>query len=85
MKIAVIDDYQNAFKTLKCFPKLSGHEVVVFTDPETNLDKIAERLKDVTRSCKDRLRPRFVRRQFPKRIAPQGLGPTLWQSYQASR
>ena len=28
MKIAVIDDYQNAFKTLKCFPKLSGHEVV---------------------------------------------------------
>ncbi len=46
MKIAVIDDYQNAFKTLKCFPKLSGHEVVVFTDPETNLDKIAARLGD---------------------------------------
>lgn len=46
MKIAVIDDYQNAFKTLKCFPKLSGHEVVVFTDPETKLDKIAERLRD---------------------------------------
>lgn len=46
MKIAVIDDYQNAFKTLKCFPKLSGHEVVVFTDPETNLDKLAERLRD---------------------------------------
>src|ERR1041384_4296980 len=46
MKIAVIDDYQNAFKTLKCFPKLSGHEVLVFTDPEINLDKIAERLRD---------------------------------------
>lgn len=46
MKIAVIDDYQNAFKTLKCFPKLSAHDVVVFTDPETNLDKIAERLRD---------------------------------------
>jgi D-3-phosphoglycerate dehydrogenase len=46
MKIAIIDDYQNAFKTLKCFPKLSGHEVVVFTDPETNLDKLAERLRD---------------------------------------
>jgi hypothetical protein len=29
MKIAVIDDYQNAFKTLKCFPKLAGHDVVV--------------------------------------------------------
>ena len=46
MKIAVIDDYQNAFKTLKCFPKLSGHEVVVYTDTETDVEKIAERLKD---------------------------------------
>ena len=34
MKIAVIDDYQNAFKTLNCYPKLSGHEVVVYTDTE---------------------------------------------------
>jgi D-3-phosphoglycerate dehydrogenase len=46
MKIAVIDDYQNAFKTLTCFPKLAGHEVVIYTDPETNVEKIAERLKD---------------------------------------
>lgn len=46
MKIAVIDDYQNAFRTLKCFPKLSGHNVVVFTDTETDVGKLAERLKD---------------------------------------
>ena len=46
MKIAVIDDYQNAFKTLKCFPKLSVHEVVVYTDPETDIGKLADRLKD---------------------------------------
>ena len=46
MKIAVIDDYQNAFRTLKCYPKLTGHEVVVFTDTETDLGKLAERLKD---------------------------------------
>ena len=46
MKIAVIDDYQNAFKTLKCFSKLSSHEVVIFTDPETDRNKIAERLRD---------------------------------------
>ncbi len=44
MKIAVIDDYQNAFKTLKCFPRLSGHEVVVHTDPETDLENLASRL-----------------------------------------
>src|SRR5918996_3845444 len=46
MKIAVIDDYQNAFRTLKSYPKLRDHEVVVFTDTETDLGKLAERLKD---------------------------------------
>ncbi|MGE5219524.1 MAG: D-2-hydroxyacid dehydrogenase family protein [Chloroflexota bacterium] len=46
MKIVVIDDYQNAFKTLKCFAKLNGHEVVVYTDAETDVEKIAARLKD---------------------------------------
>src|SRR5688572_17662294 len=46
MKITVIDDYQNAFRTLKCYPKLAGHEVVVFTDTETDIGKLAERLKD---------------------------------------
>jgi D-3-phosphoglycerate dehydrogenase / 2-oxoglutarate reductase len=46
MKIAVIDDYQNAFRTLKCYPKLSGHEVVVFSDMETDIARLAERLKD---------------------------------------
>lgn len=34
MKIAVIDDYQDAFRTLRCYPKLKGHEVVVYKDTE---------------------------------------------------
>jgi D-3-phosphoglycerate dehydrogenase / 2-oxoglutarate reductase len=46
MKIAVIDDYQNAFRTLKSYPKLRDHEIVVFTDIETDIGKLAERLKD---------------------------------------
>jgi D-3-phosphoglycerate dehydrogenase len=46
MKIAVIDDYQNAFKTLKCYAKLNGHEVTAFTDTETDPARLAERLKD---------------------------------------
>src|SRR4029453_7165322 len=46
MKIAVIDDYQNAFKTLRSYPKLSGHEVIVYTDTERDAAKLAERLKD---------------------------------------
>src|SRR5918992_3808917 len=46
MRIAVLDDYQNAFRTLKCYPKLREHDVVVFTDTETDVGKLAERLKD---------------------------------------
>jgi D-3-phosphoglycerate dehydrogenase len=46
MKIAVIDDYQNAFRTLKAYPKLRDHEIVVFTDTETDIGKLADRLKD---------------------------------------
>ena len=46
MKIAVLDDYQNAFRTLKCYPKLREHDVVVFTDTETDVGALAERLKD---------------------------------------
>jgi D-3-phosphoglycerate dehydrogenase len=46
MKIAVIDDYQDAFKTLNCYSKLSGHGVTAFTEPETDPGRLAERLRD---------------------------------------
>jgi D-3-phosphoglycerate dehydrogenase len=46
MKIAVIDDYQNAFRSLKCFPKLKDHEVIVYTDTEKDPARLVERLKD---------------------------------------
>ena len=46
MKIAVLDDYQDAFKHLTCFPKLKGHEVVVFTNTEKDVAKLADRLID---------------------------------------
>ena len=46
MKIAVIDDYQNAFRTLRCFSKLKDHEVIVYTDTENDPARLAERLKD---------------------------------------
>ena len=61
MKIAVIDDYQNAFRTLKCFPKLSGHEVVVYTDPETDIGKLAERLKEADAVVLTQQRTYFLR------------------------
>ncbi len=45
MKIAVIDDYQDAFRTLSHYPKLKDHQVTVFTEPEKDQARIAERLK----------------------------------------
>ena len=69
MKIAVIDDYQDAFRTLKCYPKLSGHEVVVFTDTETDPGKLAERLKDADAVVLTQQRssfPRAVIERLPK-------------------
>ncbi len=46
MKIAVIDDYQDAFRTLASYGKLKGHEVVVFTEPEKDPARIAARLNE---------------------------------------
>ena len=46
MKIAVIDDYQDAFRTLRCYPKLDGHEVLVYHDTEKDPARLAERLKE---------------------------------------
>jgi D-3-phosphoglycerate dehydrogenase len=69
MKIAVIDDYQNAFKTLKCFPKLSGHDVTAFTDTETDPARLAERLKDAEVVVLTQQRssfPRAVIERLPK-------------------
>ncbi|MBI3042617.1 MAG: D-2-hydroxyacid dehydrogenase family protein [Betaproteobacteria bacterium] len=47
MKIAVLDDYQEAFHRLGCAARLNGHHVVVFHDNEKDVGKIADRLKDV--------------------------------------
>lgn len=33
MKIAILDDYQHAVRTLGCFGKLRGHEVTVLNEP----------------------------------------------------
>ena len=76
MKIAVIDDYQNAFKTLKCFPKLSGHEVMIYTDPETKLDKLAERLKDADAVVLTQQRTAFPRALVEKLPKLKLIGQT---------
>ena len=44
MKIAVLDDYQDAFRGLKCAAKLAGHEVTAYRDTVKDPGKLAERL-----------------------------------------
>lgn len=61
MKIAVIDDYQDAFRTLRCYTKLSGHEVVVYKDTEKDAAQLAERLKDAEAVILTQQRSRFPR------------------------
>ncbi len=46
MKIAVLDDYQDVFRTIPAYERLADHEVVVFRDTEKNVAKLAERLKE---------------------------------------
>ena len=45
MKIAVIDDYQDAFRKLACAGKLKGHDITVYRDTEKDAARFAARLE----------------------------------------
>ena len=69
MKIAVIDDYQDSFPTLSSYPKLKGHDVVVYNDTERDPARLAERLKDADVVVLTQQRssfPRAVIERLPK-------------------
>lgn len=69
MKIAIIDDYQDAFRRLECTKKLAGHELIAFTDTEKDPAKLAARIKDaevlVLTQQRSKL-PRAVIEKLPK-------------------
>jgi D-3-phosphoglycerate dehydrogenase len=44
MKIAILDDYQDAVRRLECFRLLDGHELKVFTNSSRGLGQLAIRL-----------------------------------------
>jgi D-3-phosphoglycerate dehydrogenase len=46
MKIAVMDDYQNAFRTTRAFKKLQGHEVVSYNSSAKDAAEFAQRVAD---------------------------------------
>jgi len=69
MKIAIIDDYQDAFRSLECTKRLAGHELMVFTDTEKDPAKLAARLQDaevvVLTQQRSRM-PRVLVEKLPK-------------------
>lgn len=46
MNIAVLDDYQDVVRTLRCFRKLDGHSVTIWNDHSKDTEVLAERLQD---------------------------------------
>lgn len=46
MIVIILDDYQNAVRRLKCFPRLNGHQVQVFRDTVKDADQLVARLHD---------------------------------------
>ena len=61
MKIAVIDDYQGVFRELSNFHRLNAHEVVTFSAPERDMDRLAERLREFDAVVLTQERTRFRR------------------------
>lgn len=78
MRIAVLDDYQDAFRELGNVDRLRDHEVVVFTEPERDMGRLVERLRDFEAVMLTQQRtwfPRALIEQLPNlRLISQTLG-----------
>jgi D-3-phosphoglycerate dehydrogenase len=46
MNIAVLDDYQDTIRRLRCFEKVAGHRVTIWNDHTKDVDALAARLED---------------------------------------
>jgi D-3-phosphoglycerate dehydrogenase len=47
MNVAILDDYQDMVRGFSCLKKLAGHHVTIWNDHTSNVDILAQRLKDV--------------------------------------
>ena len=66
MKIAVLDDYQDAVRKLSCFSLLDGHDVKVFNNTVKGVGQLAARLSDVEAVVLIRERTRITRQLLEK-------------------
>src|SRR6201995_3831052 len=46
VKISILDDYFDTIRTLDCFGKLGGHDVMIWNDHVQDVDVLEERLRD---------------------------------------
>ena len=46
MKITILDDYFDTIRTLDCFSKLDGHEVIIWNDHLQETQALADRLRE---------------------------------------
>lgn len=46
MNISILDDYQNAVKSLPCYAKVAGHKVTIWNDHTNEISILADRLKN---------------------------------------
>jgi D-3-phosphoglycerate dehydrogenase len=44
MRVSILDDYLDTLRTLRCFDRLAGHDVTVWTDHVEDVDVLARRL-----------------------------------------
>ena len=61
MRIAVVEDYADAFRKTPAFARLQGHEVSVHTEPEKDLDRLAAKIADAQVVVLTQQRTRFPR------------------------
>lgn len=66
MKIAVLDDYQDAVRKLSCFSLLDSHDVKVFNNTVKGVGQLAARLSDVEAVVLIRERSRITRQLLEK-------------------
>ncbi|MPZ45717.1 MAG: D-2-hydroxyacid dehydrogenase family protein [Betaproteobacteria bacterium] len=66
MKIAVVEDYANVFRSAPAYARLAGHEVVVYTEPETDRERLATKLADADIVVVTQQRTRFPRALIEK-------------------
>lgn len=46
MKVSILDDYFDTVRTLRCFRKVHGHEVTIWSDHVQDTEALAARLRD---------------------------------------